>query len=85
MVVACVYRLPDSDLQLFLNVVDSFLTKMRTFKKVIVSGDFNVRFGTADVRDGGLCDMFASYGYCVTVNDPTRQNNCLDNISRVSN
>ena len=79
-VVACIYRSPCADFQSFVDVMDGLLTKLGTFKRTILSGDFNVRFGSADLRAGRICDLFASYGYGATVSGPTRQNNCLDNI-----
>ena len=80
-VVACIYRSPDGNFESFVDIVECLLSDIIVnYKHVIITGDFNVKFGTSDMRAGRICNLFASYGYSATVNEPTRQNNCLDNI-----
>ena len=78
--VVCIYRSPDGDFQAFVDSVDKILTELSMYRRVIVAGDFNVKFGSPDTKARQIVDVFASYGYYPTVVEPTRLDNCLDNI-----
>lgn len=48
-------------------------------QNVIISGDFNVKFGTMDVDTIVLCNLLASYGLSYFNSKPNRGRSCLDN------
>lgn len=54
----------------------------KIFKKgnVIVSGDFNVHFGTKSTNEKNLTDLMSSYGFLATISSNKRGDKCLDNI-----
>ena len=79
-VIVCVYRSPVGDFNEFLDKLTQMLEILTIFDKVIIAGDFNVWFGTKNADSLQLIDLFSSFGYMGTVGEPTRGNNCLDNI-----
>lgn len=49
-------------------------------KKTVVTGDFNVYFGSGNKDSTHLLNLFISYGFYPLICNPTRGRNCLDNI-----
>lgn len=49
-------------------------------KRLIVCGDFNVRFNSNETTAILLNDLFSSFGFVQTIFNNTRLNNCIDNI-----
>lgn len=75
-----VYRSPNGDLERFMEIMDTILGHLNPFQKIILTGDFNVHFGTGDNRARDLCIFFEAYGLHWSINFPTRGHVCLDNI-----
>jgi hypothetical protein len=86
-IIVCVYRTPDSDLNLFLNNLEALLISLEhKDQKIIICGDFNVDFLKPSFRKTQLCNILSSYGFKYHITQPTRQNSCIDNIvSNVEN
>ena len=78
--IVCIYRSPSGEFELFSSTLTQALELLRSYTRVILVGDFNVRFGTTDARAVRISDLFASYGYIQTNYTATRGNNCLDNM-----
>ena len=56
------------------------LDMLSAYTQVVVAGDFNVCFGMTAGNATTVVDLFMSYGFDHTINEPTRGENCLDNI-----
>lgn len=80
LLILCIYRSPAGDFATFLNILDHILGQIDIQSRIIVAGDFNVRFCTEERMSRDLVDMFTSYGLSQTIFQPTRGENCLDNI-----
>ena len=80
MILSC-YRSPSGDFQSFLNILESVFSTMNLHdNKIILTGDFNVRFNDSNnVEAALLCDFLAAFGLHTSFADPTRLGNCLDN------
>lgn len=79
--VVSVYRPPKGDFQAFLEILEEILDgSVLSALDIIVTGDFNVHFHTSDKKWLALRDLMMSYGFKVTIFDPTRGDRCLDNI-----
>ena len=80
-VVVSVYRPPSGDLNVFyrvLNMLFDFINVIKT--NIILCGDFNIHFN-ANSRIVTECrDFFTSYGLQILLNEPTREQNCIDNV-----
>lgn len=80
-IIISIYRTPDSDINIFFNTLHQvFLLSKIQKNKVILLGDFNVKFNTNDKDQTNLCDYFKSYNFTQVISEPTRKNNCIDNI-----
>lgn len=76
------YRTPDGNLATYFNKLDTLLTNVsRKFKNIVIMGDFNINFNKKDSKDTiWLLDITSSYGLRYVTNEPTRNENCIDNI-----
>ncbi|KAB0804196.1 hypothetical protein PPYR_01166 [Photinus pyralis] len=48
--------------------------------RVIIAGDFNIKFNLKDKFATMFCDLLSTFGYSQTIFSATREGNCLDNI-----
>lgn len=80
LVLITIYRSPDGDIDLFIKLLDETLAMFKVSNKIVITGDFNVRFGTGDRRSLLLLDCLRSHGFVGLLDSATRGNNCLDNI-----
>jgi len=73
-VIACIYRTPGSELELFSNHVDNFLKAVNKNKSIYLCGDFNIDLLRSDKHCGTkhFLDMLYSYGLFPMINKPTR-------------
>lgn len=79
--VVSVYRPPKSDLQIFLGVLERVLDCCAgSDLDVIIAGDFNVHIHTTDKEWHALNDLMLSFDFRVTIFEPTRGTQCLDNV-----
>lgn len=75
-----VYRSPLGDLQTFLERLSLVLEKLNLNKKIILTGDFNVKLNTNDNAAIQVCNLCQSFGLSRSINTNTRGSSCLDNI-----
>lgn len=81
-VVITTYRSPKADLDIYLRRLSKVLSKVcgKTKKHIVLNGDFNVKFNTNDKDAALLEDTLLSFNLFRTISEPTRGQNCLDNI-----
>lgn len=82
-VIMTLYRSPDGDLYTFienLNTSLEIITNKYRNVKIVVCGDFNINFLKASKELNDLMDVLSSYCITPTINEPTRYQNCIDNI-----
>uniref|UniRef100_A0A6P7GTF4 Uncharacterized protein LOC114342711 n=1 Tax=Diabrotica virgifera virgifera TaxID=50390 RepID=A0A6P7GTF4_DIAVI len=78
--VILVYRKPSASLDIFLEIMEQALTIVHGKGNLLVVGDFNVNFLSTTRECVEVCSLFSSFGLSQLVFEPTRGNNCLDNI-----
>lgn len=82
-VILTLYRSPDGDINIFLNkLVAAINLILKKHKKpnIVICGDFNINFLTPSKNHTDLIDILNSFCIRPTINEPTRLNNCIDNI-----
>lgn len=76
-----VYRSPNSSYDEFSRRLLMMLDRVKSNKRnLIVTGDFNVHFGTSENNALDLVNNFATFDMAQVVHFETRQNACIDNI-----
>lgn len=76
-----VYRSPSGNFNIFLEQLAHALDILtEKYKKIIVTGDFNVHFHNPDKNVLSLVNLFTSYGFLALNKSATRNDSCLDNI-----
>lgn len=79
-VILTIYRSPSGDIDVFVEKLDHALSFFPASQRVIVTGDFNVWFGT-DRHDTCLVlECFNTFGFIPLIETATRGKNCIDNI-----
>lgn len=75
------YRPSGSVFSLFLKTLYAIVDRLETEGKLLViCGDFNVNFLKDSACKRELLDLFNCYNLHITIDVPTRADNCLDNI-----
>ncbi|XP_046664212.1 uncharacterized protein LOC124356940 isoform X1 [Homalodisca vitripennis] len=81
LVLVTVYRSMNGDFISFLNTMEKVLSYInRLDKKSIICGDFNLKFLTSDKDADQFVNLCLTYGLQLTIHEPTRGKNCLDNF-----
>lgn len=89
LVIVCVYRTPDSDLELFTKNLEILLGKLTTRSrylknKLVMAGDFNLNILKKDTKTAEFLSVFARFNLHPTIKEPTRltahSQTCIDNI-----
>ena len=80
LVVLSVYRSPAGNFKCFINILSEILERYCKNFKLLIAGDFNVKFNTGDASAVLLCNTFQTFGIRATNYQNTRQAACLDNI-----
>lgn len=80
-----VYRSPVGNFNNFMNIIENVLNFVNINDDLAIAGDFNVcsNINSNNVLDRNaevLLEVFQSYGLKQTIYEPTRNNNCIDNI-----
>lgn len=75
-----IYRSPNGVYCIFYDTLERVLNRMGKNERVILSGDFNVRFNLNYNHSKSLCDLLSSFNFKRTIMKPTRKKNCIDNI-----
>lgn len=82
LLVAAIYRSDKGNFSIFLDKLNETLDILQKYNghRIVLCGDFNVNFlaPSGDLR--ALCDLLATYDIKITIKEPTRKQNCLDNI-----
>lgn len=79
-IILTIYRSPLGDFNIFINNLEKLLSSVSNDSKIIICGDFNVKFNTGNPQNVTLIDLFKTFGLEQTINDNTRAMNCIDNI-----
>lgn len=82
-VVSTFYRTPDSNVNLFLNVFESFLlylSRKYVGLKYIISADFNINILTKSQERESFLNLLRSFDIYWLNEEPTRGDTCIDNI-----
>lgn len=74
-----IYRSPNGSFANFLTSMEGVL-RLCLRERVILAGDFNIKFNTADGFTLQFVDLLRSFGFTQTIHTGTRNNNCIDNI-----
>lgn len=79
-IVINIYRSPNGSLYIFFEILEKLLNKIDIKNKIILCGDFNIRFNTSDSANITLIDLLKTFGIEQTIFESTRLSNCIDNI-----
>lgn len=85
-VVVCIYSAPSRNFRIFIDNLETLLDIISVYNEnVFLCGDLNIRFdtGTSFVPDREaktFLNLLTSFGFKQKIFQPTRNNNCLDNI-----
>lgn len=87
LIILCVYRPPDGNLDVFCEKLDCVLQNLRNKvikNNVIICGDFNVHYiprNARDIKETAKLDLLLkTFGLTHTVKQPTRKQYLIDNI-----
>lgn len=84
-IIACVYRVPKTDLDIFYEQLEKVLSKICNLKdkKVIICGDLNINRLENNPNSRKLEYTFASYDLKLLISKPTRLSSgtCIDNFA----
>lgn len=85
MVIICIYRTPQSNVELFLKYFDTLLYKLLfnskySRHKIILSGDLNINTLKECKVVKNFNDIIKNYDLTLHINEPTRLNTCIDHI-----
>lgn len=84
MLIICIYRIPKSDPNLFLNKLDVLLNDIhRRYKKdtkIVITGDFNIDTLRPGKYSTYLTDLCNNHNLKLHINTPTRKKSCIDHI-----
>lgn len=77
-----IYRCPSGDFDMFLSSLEGVLSEIILHnRQTVLAGDFNVNFlKNKDSKTNKLLDVLTSFNLKQTIFEPTRGENCLDNI-----
>lgn len=82
--IICLYRTPDSDVNMFINKLEeilNYITKRRKDnKKIILVGDFNINTLKISQESQLFQDLMYNYNFKIHITEPTRKNACIDHI-----
>lgn len=70
--IICIYRSPDSPVELFFQNLLNLLDDLPHKSRKILCGDFNINYDAACATQMSLVNIFESYGLSMHVNSPTR-------------
>lgn len=79
-IVVCIYRTPDSDVQIFFEALNRLLQKIKINNKktVILCGDWNIDILKANKISQRLKSILSNYNLKNHVLKPTRKSSCID-------
>lgn len=80
-VLVTVYRSPNGSIDTFLTTMEKLMSSInRLDRDSIICGDFNLNFTKLDKNAGNFINLCCMYGLKMTISEPTRGKNCLDNV-----
>lgn len=80
MYIFSIYRSPSGNFDLFLNVLEEGLGLIGCVRQIVLTGDFNINFGSNSIDDCRYRDFMETYGFKQMFFNETRGSNCLDNV-----
>lgn len=82
-IIICIYRTPDSDIEFFFHSLDALLTKLNVIKpniKIILCGDWNINILNTTKCTERLRSILTNYNLFLHIQKPTRKSTCIDLI-----
>lgn len=82
LIVVVVYRSCRGDFEVFMNGLDDTLEILQSYPgyQIVLCGDFNINFLSSSNECNKFKDLVNAYNLQITIHEPTRKQNCLDNI-----
>lgn len=84
-IVLCVYRVPNSKIEIFLDKLHIILMKLTSnnSKKIVLCGDFNINIMTKNNSTADFEHLLLNFNLKLRIKQPTRltSNTCIDNIA----
>lgn len=81
-ILVCIYRTPESNINIFFDKLQVLLDKLRTFKKqIILTGDWNIDTLKQSKVSQELSDILLAYDLDLHIKTPTRQKSCIDHFA----
>jgi exonuclease III len=84
LIVVCLYRTPDSNINIFFEQLNKILnllrSKTKSTKKIIICGDFNINTLIENKTTKDYFSILQNFNMISHINKPTRKNNCIDHI-----
>lgn len=84
MFIICLYRIPDSNCELFFTKLETLLHRIiykYKNKKVVVAGDLNIDTVQSNKQESRrLIDLTQNYCLNLHIQNPTRKSSCIDHI-----
>lgn len=81
-IIICLYRIPNADLSIFFDKLELILDKIckKNFKKIILNGDLNIDTLKTNNASETLKNILLNYYLQLHLNQPTRQQSCIDHV-----
>lgn len=81
LIVVCLYRIPQSDTNIFFENLEYILLKyINKNKKIIIAGDININTLEANKNTAELINIAKNYNLRLHIQEPTRGKSCIDHF-----
>lgn len=81
LIIICIYRTPNSNIDIFFNKINILLHKIGRKKRIIVCGDLNIDTLKDNKYSKLLNETLSNYNLKLHFNCPTRKGSCIDHIA----
>lgn len=82
-IIVCVYRIPNSDINIFISNLENilhYLTDCKREKQIIITGDLNINTLVRNKESELLHNLTHNFNLQLHIQMPTRKNTCIDHI-----